>query len=1063
MSKHKNLTSNRVSSGGAARAFLLCLFLCSLMPGALAAQESLGAPAELKEYFHQQDAHTALLLRLEAYEASFESRVFTPENVLVKASGVPTLRLGPVFQFIEPVDKPRQLRIQISITRSTSASRVDLRVQKFDQGGPDSSTLIKAYRLLSHGLEIEKSNRQDSWTMKVISLKQAANIFDFLGMQELQLWSEFYTNYYLLMVLGDPLTAMEGAREIYPVAMRSNFRTLALAALQMEGSAIIAQVGPGPKAATNDLFGQAQEKFQQAADLAANMELPYERAKAIFNSGLAWESAEQNEQAFARFDLALNVADSAGDTDFANLIRQHAAELHEAQGETSQAIALMQDISATQEPPPTGPVPDEAESGPAISRSDREMASYLLDQGRLLEKTFRYTEAAEVLLQALALDEKAPSTALTGPALLLLGKALYAGGQIEEAAQRLREGIEKAAAYRSGSELEAAYGMLASIQRQRGDFAGMKELREGQKQFIDTQAGRAAYRYEQALDAVAMQGAGSKLARSLLQESEALARQDDTNGIGQLAVLQLCALPGTSPGEACASGQGQQALSSLEASGLPAAALEGRLLWAQILQRSGQAARAAVELDRLVDDMLFYQSWLPGVLGAWYWQQRENVFTSLMDLSLQLTAASADGRQSLLVLDRLNRFDASVSAGAARAQEQSALLDRLRSLVAARAAAVDRAQAREQANAVNPVLQQARGQWGAGSRGPGAQDLRLDQLSSDEAFLAYYITEQQAYAWLGRNSGLKRVRLKWTDQQSAELSRTIEGLRWDLSQGSASNFTGIMDRLGEWLLEPLSTKLPRTLLVLPLGRLEGLPFDALRLDGAFLAAQHQVINLVSLDALASHAGQLEARNMQSFFLAGNRETSAGDFEVFTPTPEEIRTVADFFVGPDLHIVQGSALQWDEFEDERFTGAGNVHLAMPGVIDLRNPELSRLLLSDNIEDLEHTFLLPADIIGKEFAASLVVLSGVGFSGTSQSAFESNSRIIGDFLNAGAGAVIASLWQVADAEAAGFWKHFYSLLLSNPDIGEALAQTKRGYLGDAGMANSGVWAAFQLFAD
>jgi CHAT domain-containing protein len=155
------------------------------------------------------------------------------------------------------------------------------------------------------------------------------------------------------------------------------------------------------------------------------------------------------------------------------------------------------------------------------------------------------------------------------------------------------------------------------------------------------------------------------------------------------------------------------------------------------------------------------------------------------------------------------------------------------------------------------------------------------------------------------------------------------------------------------------------------------------------------------------------------------------------------------------------LHWNEFEDEQFTQAGVLHLAIPCVMDLRQPEESRLLLSDNLGEAEKGFLQPADIAGKSFQARLVVLSACEFSGSSPSAFDTNTRFTREFLQAGAGSVIASLWSVGDERAAEFWQRFYQAIVSNGDVSEALYQTKQSFIGTSELEESGVWAAFQLF--
>lgn len=1029
-----------------------------------------------KDYFTQQPADTPLVIRLDAYETEFESRIFDPKNTLLRASGVPAQRLGALYQLIEAVDKPRQLRIEVAMGRSTSRSKFNMQVIRFEPGGPDKSVLIQAYRLLSFGLELEPSRRIDAWTMKVVALTQAANIFDELGMQELQLWSEFHAHHYLLLVLNDPMTAAEGAGEIQAAASRSGLNDLALAALQLEGSALAAQTTGKDERSAAALFAKAQALFQQATDLAVRLDFQHERARAIYHSGLAYEDAGNNSGAFAQFDLAVGVATDIGDTALANQIRQHAAELHESLGDNAEAIALMQQISV--ETPVENPAAEtQAEEGDAKEgdgRAEREMVTYLFEQGRLLEKTYQHMQAAEVLRQALELNQKSPAPALAGPVALLLAKALYGAGQMDAALQYLQEAIKKTPTYRHERELAEAYGILAAIQRGRGDFAAMSAARAREDMFVTEPRARAAYTFESALDDLAANGAGSPGARALLRQSEKEASESGARTIQELSLLQLCALgkPISGADPPCTVERAQNALAFVQSTALPGPTQQARLWWSQILHRDGQLTRAIAELDGLIEAMRFFQSYLPGVLGAWYWQSHETVFSAFMESILEQTGPVSTGAgpkvidvRSLAALDRLTRLagDQTTAAGMTLDDaDNDTELKRLRSLIAAREAAQSEAEATTLAREILPLLQQSRQRMADPDEASDALARQIKHLTDDAALLTYYFAADRVYAWVGRNDGLQLVQIPWSANQAEELARNVEGLRWDAAHDSPVDLAGMMDQWGQTLLAPVAKLLPQTIYFIPSGPMEGFPLDALRWDGNFLGARHQVINLLSLDALGARDAAVGNDAMQRFFLAGNRQEGAGDFAQLQPPSAELGAIADLFVGPGLHIVQGAALQWEEFQDERFTQAGVVHLAVPGIIDLRNPQQSRLLMSDNTENPEHEFLLPKDIRPGALAADLVVLSACEFTGTSQSAFDHNTPFIAQFLQAARGAVVASLWKVGDLQAAQFMQRFYHQLMIQPDAGEALFATKRSYLAGNETAEHGTWAAFQLFA-
>jgi CHAT domain-containing protein len=167
------------------------------------------------------------------------------------------------------------------------------------------------------------------------------------------------------------------------------------------------------------------------------------------------------------------------------------------------------------------------------------------------------------------------------------------------------------------------------------------------------------------------------------------------------------------------------------------------------------------------------------------------------------------------------------------------------------------------------------------------------------------------------------------------------------------------------------------------------------------------------------------------------------------------------VGPGLHVVQGLALQKDEFDDERFTRAALIHLAAPGRMDLALPERSSLTLSGGTGAGPDNTLSPAEIRNFGLEASLVVLSRTVVVGDSVAAMGSRMPLVSDFLDAGAGSVLASLWPVGEAEAASFAGAFYRNLGQQPDIRSAFTATRRSFIVSGAATNFETWAGFQLF--
>ena len=278
--------------------------------------------------------------------------------------------------------------------------------------------------------------------------------------------------------------------------------------------------------------------------------------------------------------------------------------------------------------------------------------------------------------------------------------------------------------------------------------------------------------------------------------------------------------------------------------------------------------------------------------------------------------------------------------------------------------------------------------------------------------------------------------------------------------------------MGKLLVQPLGRELPARIYLLPAGPLRAIPFDALRLDGRYLAEQHLLVNLTSLGALERRRPTLRGGFRDRVFVAGNPQNQRDPFRFEISRSPEIGAVTDRFVGPGLHVVQGVALRKDEFADARFARAAVVHLAIPGVIDLTSPERSRLLLAAAADAADGArgswigadpadFLSPADVAAFELDAELLLLSATGITGNGASPFAGRVPLVSDFLDAGAAVVLFSLWPAGEEVAAKFAHEFYGRLETDPDVASAFMATRQAGIDAGGATNLSAWAGFQLF--
>ena len=179
----------------------------------------------------------------------------------------------------------------------------------------------------------------------------------------------------------------------------------------------------------------------------------------------------------------------------------------------------------------------------------------------------------------------------------------------------------------------------------------------------------------------------------------------------------------------------------------------------------------------------------------------------------------------------------------------------------------------------------------------------------------------------------------------------------------------------------------------------------------------------------------------------------------------MNAVADLFVGPNLHMVQGSALTRDEFVDERFRQAEVIHLASPAIFDLTSPSRSRIYLSDSRTEPGGEYLDAQILRSWRLNVSLLVLSAGQMTGSNQHSFINRTPLLADFLDVGVRSILFSLWQNNDVIVASFIADFYNDLLGNSSPVESLYAAKRRQISSISTEGDGagilrLWSGFQM---
>jgi len=911
------LSANRIS----------CLSLvCALLIGFALGLVSFSVPAaQMKqEYFVRQEADESLLIRVSAYEAEIEVSVFAPERQLLLSSVMPQSRLVPIFQFIDPSSKARQLELEVSSGLSTANSKFEIEFTRLSAWDNRSAALERAYRLLSFGMQASTTTNAADWTVKINSLTNAGATFDQYGMLELHLWTSYLAAHLVQNRLHDYNLVLGLVREILADTRGTRWQDIELATLQLRSAALIGLRRSGALQISASDPDPVQTALLKTAERADAMGYQYEKAQTLNLSALEYQDQSLYPMALEQFQLALGIADSIGDDVLAKGIRENVAQIHAGQGDD----------------PATNKVLQEIEARLAADGGGDELALNLLQQGQIFIRNYHYPQAIEVLTQALLFEN--------------------------DSSIRTQVNLELARAHFETGQRDAMTDYLQA--------AGI-DNRQAPTYFLD------AYKV------VVANPAGIRHA------------------------------------------------------------VEREFLKARSLARDGRGAEAAKVLHQLIDRVLFLRQMLPGSLGAWYFERHEDLINDYLGLQ------QANGVQSLLALSKI-RY-------ATKSQERKTDTEFLRTQLTQRENAGS-GEARSRFNSgidqeMNTLRVQFRNEFSFLSK-TGLRT-HLNSLGGDEAVLTYHLTSSAAYVWIARNGKVQQRKLANPRKLHTLLKNGVGSIR--LSAGT--QFDLLMDELGQQLLGPVVDLLPQTVYVVPAGLLSGFPMDALRLKNQYLVEQHSVVNLLSFPSNPNPSASLRSGGQENIFLAGDPQDFVGSYAARIDSSTELRTVADIFIGPGLHIIQGAALLADEFQSDQFKQANLVHLAMPGVIDQDDVTHSSLELSEPVRGLGRTLLSPPEIRTLEVNASLVYLSATQTTGFPRSDANYQLGIISDFLFAGSDSVITSLWAFNGDDNAKLLSGFYESLASTGDVAVAITATKRQYLQAQINDDSHDWATFQTFID
>jgi CHAT domain-containing protein len=419
---------------------------------------------------------------------------------------------------------------------------------------------------------------------------------------------------------------------------------------------------------------------------------------------------------------------------------------------------------------------------------------------------------------------------------------------------------------------------------------------------------------------------------------------------------------------------------------------------------------------------------------------------------------SAAARRSLeSAIQKIENGRSSLSGSALRASYLMLHADAYRDLIGVRfesegAAAAPAALDIAESGRARALLDQLSSAQVAGAQ---AATLRADAvqaaLGADEVLVEYVSSTDALYAITVMRDRVSITPLPMAGGES-ELERRVDFFNTLAQESDETALLPSSRRLYADVLAPALADVPpsaKTLIIAADGPLHRLPFDALG-DATRVIDRWNVVMVPSASMLV-RTPRPDRRAGPALVVAAS-PTSA-DLAPLAAAPQEAAAIRRRISGTvdELSGAAATKAQLQAQGLERFTV---LHFASHAVVDEERPLRSALILANG--DGDDGRWTAEEIYRSKLSADLVVLSACSTAAGATAPGEGVMSLSRAFLYAGAGATIATLWNVPDANGPVFADALYRALAAGQPLGIAAADARRALRKQG--APPRAWAAY-----
>lgn len=306
------------------------------------------------------------------------------------------------------------------------------------------------------------------------------------------------------------------------------------------------------------------------------------------------------------------------------------------------------------------------------------------------------------------------------------------------------------------------------------------------------------------------------------------------------------------------------------------------------------------------------------------------------------------------------------------------------------------------------------------------------------------------------------------------LSRAIQSYSRAVRESNTS-LERVQRKLHSWIMEPIQKALPasvRNLIIVPDGSLYSLPFFALAPEYAFSFTpsatiwaslqssrkapyEPQSVALVDPARSAQHPDPESEWNLRK-----KSRTIAASIAQPLPASRNEPLAIEALLGGPVRTLQGEQATKENLKAALQSKHNLLHISAHSFIGQGTHAPSSIALA-NAQREDFGLLQSDEIRDFNLNENLVILGGCETGWGNAIAGEGMLSLARAFQEAGARAVLASLWPLRDDHTAVFFQRFYARLGQGLALDEALAQTQRSLKDDGFPAES--YAPFVILGD